>query len=138
MCSLFFWIYFYIYTYHTSEQNIQIFGVSYFIKFFRFLKTCDIINKWKHKISRARCAAMAAHALTLTSPNQKPQSNMGFLENLESYIDWQEKQPESLATKIFSETVCGNCSCKSQNESSVLPITDSMGREIFWGDLGRP
>ena len=25
-----------------------------------------------------------------------------------------------------------------QNESKPMPVTDSMGREIFWEDLGRP
>ena len=57
---------------------------------------------------------------------------MGILDNLEAYLDHQE----SLATKIFSETVCENCSCKT--ESAPMKITDNMGREIFWDDLGRP
>jgi hypothetical protein len=25
-----------------------------------------------------------------------------------------------------------------ENESKAIPITDAMGREIFWEDLGRP
>lgn len=25
-----------------------------------------------------------------------------------------------------------------QNESRPIPITDNMGREIFWEDIGRP
>jgi len=25
-----------------------------------------------------------------------------------------------------------------ENESKPMPITDAMGREIFWEDLGRP
>lgn len=25
-----------------------------------------------------------------------------------------------------------------ENESKPIPVTDSMGREIFWEDLGRP
>jgi hypothetical protein len=67
---------------------------------------------------------------------------MGILENFENAwdIDFQEepKAPENLATKIFSETVCENCSCKSETESTPMTITDNMGREIFWDDLGRP
>lgn len=61
---------------------------------------------------------------------------MGILENFENAwdIDFQEepKEPENLSTKIFSETVCENCSCKT--ESSPMVITDNMGREIFWED----
>ena len=38
----------------------------------------------------------------------------------------------SLAVKIFSETVCKEC------ESNPMSITDNMGREIFWQDMGRP
>lgn len=58
----------------------------------------------------------------------------GFLENLESYFEI--KEPENLSVKIFSETVCDHCTCKS--ESSPMVITDNMGREIFWEDMGRP
>jgi len=25
-----------------------------------------------------------------------------------------------------------------ENESKPMPITDAMGREIFWEDIGRP
>jgi hypothetical protein len=25
-----------------------------------------------------------------------------------------------------------------ENESKPMPVTDAMGREIFWEDLGRP
>jgi hypothetical protein len=57
---------------------------------------------------------------------------MGILDNLEAYIEHEE----NLSTKIFSETVCENCSCKT--ESSPMQITDNMGREIFWDDMGRP
>ena len=28
--------------------------------------------------------------------------------------------------------------CIMENESKPIPVTDSMGREIFWEDLGRP
>jgi len=61
---------------------------------------------------------------------------MGILDNLEAWLDHEEKP--NLATKIFSETVCENCSCKSETESTPMKITDNMGREIFWDDLGRP
>lgn len=58
---------------------------------------------------------------------------MGILENFENAwdIDFQEEPKDpNLSTKIFSETVCENCSCKT--ESSPMVITDNMGREIFW------
>jgi hypothetical protein len=38
----------------------------------------------------------------------------------------------NLTAKLFSETVCAEC------ESKPMQVTDAMGREIFWGDLGRP
>jgi hypothetical protein len=52
---------------------------------------------------------------------------MPILENFENAwdIDFQEepKEPESLATKIFSETVCKDC------ESAPMVETDNMGRD---------
>lgn len=33
---------------------------------------------------------------------------------------------------------CTQCTCNIENESKVIPVTDSIGREIFWEDLGRP
>ncbi len=57
---------------------------------------------------------------------------MGILDNLEGAWDELDPQYESLAQKLFSETVCSEC------ESKAMPVTDAMGREIFWGDLGRP
>lgn len=33
---------------------------------------------------------------------------------------------------------CENDKINIQNESSPMIITDNMGREIFWEDLGRP
>jgi ABC-type cobalt transport system substrate-binding protein len=57
---------------------------------------------------------------------------MGILDNLENAWDEIDPKYESLAQKIFSETVCSEC------ESKLMPVTDNMGREIFWGDLGRP
>ena len=30
------------------------------------------------------------------------------------------------------------CSCDIQNESVLIKETDSMGREAFWLDAGRP
>jgi hypothetical protein len=67
---------------------------------------------------------------------------MGILENFENAwdIDFQEepKAPEGWAAKNFSETVCENCSCKAETESKPITITDNMGREIFWEDMGRP
>lgn len=61
---------------------------------------------------------------------------MGILDNLENAWDELDPQYENLVQKIFSETVCSDCSCGQ--ESKLMPITDNMGREIFWGDLGRP
>jgi len=45
------------------------------------------------------------------------------------------EQP-NLSVKIFSDLCCSECLCET--ESKNLPITDNMGREIFWEDLGRP
>lgn len=45
-------------------------------------------------------------------------------------------EPENLSVKIFSDLCCSNCSC--QNESKPIAETDSMGREKFWEDIGRP
>jgi len=55
---------------------------------------------------------------------------MGILDNLENSWDTEEKP--NLAVKIFSDMVCSEC------ESKSMPVTDNMGREIFWEDLGRP
>lgn len=60
----------------------------------------------------------------------------GFLENLEAYLEIKDPRSENLSAKIFSETVCNHCSCKT--ESSPIAVTDNMGRENFWEDLGRP
>lgn len=65
---------------------------------------------------------------------------MGILDNLESswdeefYFDSPIYKPEmeNLSQKIFSDLVCSEC------ESKPMPITDNMGREVFWEDLGRP
>lgn len=50
----------------------------------------------------------------------------------ESAWDEEFSFDRSLAAKIFSETVCKDC------ESKHMPVTDNMGREKFWEDLGRP
>jgi hypothetical protein len=55
---------------------------------------------------------------------------MGILDNLENTGDLGEEP--NLAVKTFSDLVCSEC------ESKSMPITDNMGREIFWEDLGRP
>mgnify|MGYP000082186551 FL=1 len=65
---------------------------------------------------------------------------MGILDNLESawdeefYFDPKIYKPEleNLSQKLFSDLVCAEC------ESKPMPVTDNMGREIFWDDLGRP
>lgn len=64
---------------------------------------------------------------------------MGILDNLENA--WDEEfsfDQRNLSAKIFSETCCTNCSCKSETESTPMQVTDNMGREVFWEDLGRP
>jgi hypothetical protein len=58
---------------------------------------------------------------------------MGILENFENAWDLHNEVEEpNLAAKIFSEEVCSEC------ESKHIPITDNMGREMFWNDAGRP
>lgn len=56
---------------------------------------------------------------------------MSILDNLESYLEFADKEPENLQTKIFSETVCQNC---SEKESTHMPNTDNMGRDKYWED----
>lgn len=58
---------------------------------------------------------------------------MGILDNLENA--WDSLEEPNLAVKIFSETCCSGCTC--QRESTPIPETDAMGREIFWLDIGR-
>lgn len=52
------------------------------------------------------------------------------------YNGFMDKKYENLSVKIFSDLCCSNCTC--QTESQPMPITDNMGREVFWEDLGRP
>ena len=51
---------------------------------------------------------------------------MSILDNLEAYLEYDDTAPKNLQTKIFSETVCINC---SEKESTPMPITDNMGRD---------
>jgi hypothetical protein len=53
---------------------------------------------------------------------------MGILDNLEASINFED---DNLQTKIFSETVCINC---SEKESTHMPNRDNMGRDKFWED----
>ena len=51
--------------------------------------------------------------------------------------EWKE---QLLSLKInktnpVEDKCCEECSC--QNESSIVRVTDAMGREKFWEDLGR-
>jgi hypothetical protein len=58
---------------------------------------------------------------------------MGILDNLENAWDiYPEGAFDNLSQKLFSDIVCKEC------ESKPIPVTDNMGREIFWEDLGRP
>ena len=54
---------------------------------------------------------------------------MPILDNLESYLEFEDSK--NLQTKIFSETICINC---SEKESTHMPNTDNMGRDKFWED----
>ena len=45
-----------------------------------------------------------------------------------------EENYENLSVKIFSDLCCEDC----EFESKPISETDSMGREKFWEDLGRP
>jgi hypothetical protein len=70
----------------------------------------------------------SAHAKILINQNLKTNTNkrgnfMSILNNLESYLDFLDKEPENLATKIFSETVCKEC------ESKPMVERDNMGRD---------
>jgi hypothetical protein len=53
---------------------------------------------------------------------------MSILDNLEASIDFGD-EPENLSTKIFSETVCKDCSEVLHNESKPMLQTDNMGRD---------
>jgi hypothetical protein len=55
---------------------------------------------------------------------------MGILDNFENWLEVDEIAHQNLSTKIFSETVCKDCSCKT--ESTPIVETDNMGREILW------
>jgi hypothetical protein len=35
-------------------------------------------------------------------------------------------------------TKCNNNNCECGKESANIPVTDAMGREMFWIDAGRP
>jgi hypothetical protein len=69
---------------------------------------------------------------------------MGILDNFEEAWDDEfnfdspiyKPEMENLSVKIFSDLVCNDC--LSENESKAMPITDNMGREMFWNDAGRP
>lgn len=51
---------------------------------------------------------------------------MSILDNLEAYLEYEYTSPKNLQTKIFSETVCINC---SEKESTPMPVIDNMGRD---------
>jgi hypothetical protein len=55
---------------------------------------------------------------------------MGILDNFENWLEVDEIAHQNLSTKIFSETVCKDCSYKT--ESTPIVETDNMGREILW------
>jgi hypothetical protein len=41
---------------------------------------------------------------------------MSILDNLENSIDFDRESHQSLAVKVFSDTCCNGCSCKSEND----------------------
>ena len=45
---------------------------------------------------------------------------------------------DGLALKIFQNECCVQCACKPEYESQKISENDSMGREKFWEDMGRP
>lgn len=51
---------------------------------------------------------------------------MSILDNLEAYLEYEDIAPKNLQTKIFSETVCQNC---SEKESTPMTVIDNMGRD---------
>jgi hypothetical protein len=53
---------------------------------------------------------------------------MGILDNFESAIWNAESQNDGLALKIFSETCCNGCSCKS--ESDHEPSTNTLNNKL--------
>ena len=71
---------------HTHLENIQILAKVVFTKIFRFWQGIKVYNK-----------------------------TMSILDNLENSIDFDRESHQSLATKVFSDTCCEGCSCKSEN-----------------------
>jgi hypothetical protein len=55
---------------------------------------------------------------------------MSILDNLEASINFDD---DNLQTKIFSETVCQNC---SEKESTPMSNIDNMGRDTSIYDQG--
>ena len=52
---------------------------------------------------------------------------MGILDNFENWLEVDEIAHQNLVSKIFSETVCKDCS-----ESSPMIPTDNKGEQILW------
>ena len=55
---------------------------------------------------------------------------MGILDNFENWLEVDEIAHQNLVSKIFSETVCKDCSPKT--ESSPMIPTDNKGEQILW------
>ena len=45
---------------------------------------------------------------------------MGILDNFEAWVNFDDKEDESLALKMFKECVCDNCGCKDESNSEDL------------------
>ena len=45
---------------------------------------------------------------------------MGILDNFEAWVNFDDKEDEYLALKMFKECVCDNCGCKDESNSEDL------------------
>jgi hypothetical protein len=50
---------------------------------------------------------------------------MSILDNLENSIDFDRESHQSLAVKVFSDTCCEGCSCKTENDHKKEAVLGS-------------
>ena len=50
---------------------------------------------------------------------------MSILDNLENSIDFDRESHQSLAVKVFSDTCCNGCSCKTDNDHTKEAVLGS-------------
>ena len=126
MLTIFFVFIFHIHVSYTDTKYSD-FGKNDF--FSDFIYFGGILLIWKTQLTQTfSSVVLDVHVLYLIAQLLKKNNlfkgcNMAILDNLESYLGFLDKEPENLATKIFSETVCKNC------ESAPMIETDNMGRE---------